>query len=53
VPYVVGARRDGDLALVYADPSRAREELHWTAEKTVDDMCRDSWHFIETRTAEQ
>ena len=53
VPYVVGDRRDGDLALVYADPSRAREKLHWTAEKTVDDMCRDSWHFIQTRTAEQ
>ena len=53
VPYVVGDRRDGDLALVYADPSLAREKLHWTAEKTVDDMCRDSWHFIQTRTAEQ
>lgn len=52
VPYVIGGRRDGDLAEVYANPSRAREELHWTAEKTLDDMCRDSWHFIQTRTAE-
>ena len=52
VPYVVGDRRDGDLALVYADPSLAREKLHWTAEKTVDDMCRDSWHFIQTRVGE-
>ena len=53
VPYVIGGRREGDLAEVYANPTRAHEELHWTAEKTVDDMCRDAWHFIETRTAEQ
>ncbi|MBR6120148.1 MAG: GDP-mannose 4,6-dehydratase, partial [Oscillospiraceae bacterium] len=53
VPYVIGARRDGDLAEVYANPTRAHEELHWTAEKSVDDMCRDSWHFIQTRSAEQ
>ena len=53
VPYVIGGRRDGDLAEVYANPTRAHEELHWQAEKTVDDMCRDAWHFIETRTAEK
>lgn len=53
VPYVIGGRRDGDLAQVYANPTRAHEELHWTAEKTVDDMCRDAWHFIQTRTAER
>ena len=49
---VIGGRRDGDLAEVYANPKRAHDELHWTAEKSVDDMCRDSWHFIQTRTAE-
>ncbi len=53
VPYVIGGRRDGDLAEVYANPTRAHEELHWQAEKSVDDMCRDAWHFIETRTAEK
>jgi len=52
VPYAIGGRRDGDLAEVYANPTRAHDELHWTAEKSVDDMCRDSWHFIQTRTAE-
>ena len=52
VPYAVGPRRDGDLALVYADPTRAHDALHWTAEKSVDDMCRDAWHFIQTRMAE-
>ena len=53
VPHRIGERREGDLADVYADPSRARNELHWVAEKTVEDMCRDSWHFIQTRMAEQ
>ena len=52
VPYEIGGRRDGDLAEVYANPTRAHDELHWTAQKTLDDMCRDSWHFIQTRTAE-
>lgn len=52
VPYVIGGRRDGDLAEFYANPARARDELHWTAEKSVDDMCRDAWHFIQTRLSE-
>ena len=52
VPYVIGPRRDGDLAEVYANPGRARRELHWAAEKSVDDMCRDAWHFIQTRLSE-
>ena len=50
--YVIGGRRDGDLAEVYANPTRAHDELHWQAEKSVDDMCRDAWHFIRTRAAE-
>lgn len=53
VPYEIGGRRDGDLAEVYANPTRAHDELHWTAQKTLDDMCRDSWHFIQTRLAER
>ena len=53
VNYAIGGRREGDLAEVYANPTRANRELHWTAEKTVDDMCRDAWHFIRIRTAER
>ena len=52
VNYVIGSRRDGDLAEVFANPTRAHAELHWAAEKTVDDMCRDAWHFIVTRNGE-
>ena len=52
VPYVIGPRRDGDLPEVYANAEKALRVLGWRAEKTVDDMCRDSWGFIRTRAAE-
>lgn len=47
VPYVISPRRDGDIAACYADASKAKEELGWSAEKTVVDMCRDSWNFVK------
>ena len=46
VPYVIGPRRDGDLARVWADASKAKTVLGWTAEKTLEEMCRDSWNFV-------
>ena len=45
VPYQICPRRDGDIAIVYADPQKANDELGWTAEKDLEDMCRDSWNF--------
>lgn len=45
VPYQIVARRDGDVAECYADPSKAEALLHWRAEKTLEDMCRDSWRW--------
>lgn len=42
-------RRSGDIAQCYADPAKAEEELGWKAEKNLEDMCRDSWHFICSR----
>lgn len=45
VPSEVGARRAGDLPEVYADVTKARDVLGWTAEKTIEDMCRDSWRW--------
>ena len=47
VPYRIVARRAGDIATCYADPRKAEEKLHWHAEKNIDDMCRDGWHFQE------
>ncbi|MGX8680487.1 MAG: UDP-glucose 4-epimerase GalE [bacterium] len=49
VPYKVVARRPGDIAVCYADPSKAKKELQWVAERGIEDMCRDAWHFVETR----
>ena len=43
VPYKITHRRPGDIATCYADPAKSREILGWTAEKTLADMCRDSW----------
>ena len=47
IPYTVTPRRAGDIATCYADCSRAKEELHWQAKYTLDDMCRDNWNFIK------
>ena len=47
VPYKIVDRRPGDIASSYADPSLAETLLHWHAEKNIDDMCRDGWHFQE------
>ena len=45
VPYKITDRRPGDAAKVYADPSKAESELGWTAERNLEDMCRDSWRW--------
>ncbi len=45
VPYEVVDRRPGDLAVCYADPQRSAEILGWRAEKSLADMCRDSWNW--------
>ena len=45
VPYQIVDRRPGDLAVCYADPAKSAEKLGWKAEKTLADMCRDSWRW--------
>jgi UDP-glucose 4-epimerase len=45
VPRVVMPRRPGDLAAYWADPARAQRELGWTATRSLDEMCADSWRF--------
>ena len=47
VPFKYGERRPGDLAELYADPTKAEKELGWKAERTIEDMCRDSWNYIQ------
>ena len=45
VPYAVVERRPGDIATCYADPAKSAEVLGWKATHTLEDMCRDSWHW--------
>lgn len=46
VAYKIAPRRAGDIATCYSDPTKAKEELGWEAIKTLDEMCKDSWNFI-------
>lgn len=45
LPYAVVPRRPGDLAECWSDASKAERLLGWKAEKSLDDMCRDSWNW--------
>ncbi len=47
VKYKIVGRRDGDIATCYANSKKAKEELGWQAEKTLEDMCKDAWRYIE------
>ena len=45
LPYQFAPPRSGDLAAYWADPQLARSTLGWQAEKTIDDMCQDTWRW--------
>ena len=45
LPYVFDPRREGDIATCYSDPAKAERVLGWKAEKTLEDMCADSWRW--------
>lgn len=45
VPYEIGPRRSGDLAVSYSDASKAEREMGWKAEYDIDRMCKDSWRW--------
>lgn len=45
VNHVYGARREGDLAECYANADKAWKVLGWKTERTLEDMCRDSWNW--------
>ena len=49
VNYKIVERRAGDIATCYSDPQKAKNELHWEATKTLNDMCKDSWKYIQNR----
>ena len=45
IPYVIKARRPGDIATCYSSAEKAKEELGWTAEYGIKEMCEDSWRW--------
>jgi UDP-glucose 4-epimerase len=45
VPYKIAARRPGDIASCYADPTLAQNLLGWRAELGLEQMCRDTWRW--------
>ncbi len=47
VKYKIAPRRPGDLAIYYADPTKAKKELDWEAKRGIEEMCRDSWNFMK------
>ena len=51
IPHEVVARRPGDIAACYADPSLAAEKLGWRAERGLDEMVADAWRWQERNPA--
>ena len=47
VPFEFVNRRPGDVAAVYANPSKAESVLGFKAKRTLEDMCRDAWIFAK------
>ena len=45
IPYEIKPRREGDIAMCYADPSKAARVLGWKAERGLDEMCEDAWRW--------
>lgn len=47
IPYRIQPRREGDIAICYANPQRAANEIHWTAQRNLHDMMIDTWHWLQ------
>jgi len=45
LPFVLSPRRLGDVAAYWADPQHAQSTLNWKANKSIDDMCQDTWRW--------
>ena len=48
VPYKIVDRRSGDIAECWADPSKAAQELGWTAVHSLEDMMQDTWRWQQS-----
>ena len=52
IPYEIVAKRPGDVAISYADPSFAKKVLAWDAYRDIYKMCEDSWRWVNLNLAE-
>lgn len=50
VNYKITQRRPGDIAACFADPTKAKEELHWEAKRGIEEMCKDAWNYVSNKT---
>lgn len=48
LPYEIVPRRAGDLPEFYANAAKAKKLLNWQTEKSIDEMCADTWHWQST-----
>lgn len=46
IPYKIADRRKGDIAICYASPQKANKELNWKCQFNLEDMCRDTWNWL-------
>ncbi len=53
INYKIVGRREGDVATCYADSSKAKKELNWTAELSLEDMCKDSYNYAKRISKKQ
>ena len=51
IPYEIKPRRAGDIAANWADAAKAKALLGWQAQLSLDDMCRDAWHYEQMQAA--
>ena len=49
VPYEISNKREGDIAVAFADPSHAFKFLSWRSKQNLEDMCRDVWRWNNTK----
>ena len=49
VSYKFAPRRDGDIAVCYADSTKAEKKLNWKAKYSLEDMCRDAWNWQQNK----
>ncbi|MFA5481427.1 MAG: UDP-glucose 4-epimerase GalE [Bacilli bacterium] len=45
IPYVITKRRDGDIDINYANCDKAKREMNWQAQLSIEDCCQDAWNW--------